>query len=191
MTQITGGKVSYGRTAKVAEYESKRADVELVFAVGDGESHEEILDKVLILAQCKVLTLLGLPAEQLPTRTVVTEVVPAISAPAEPKATRRGRPPKAVEDAPAISTGEERVNHEEVKADPPIVPGIDDFETDGPAKITDADLSNALNRKNNEIKNGPKIRELVARFAGPQPKSARDIPQERRAEFLIELKALT
>lgn len=44
-TKITGGKVTYGLTVCPKQYESKRADVELVFGVGEDDSYEEIFDK--------------------------------------------------------------------------------------------------------------------------------------------------
>lgn len=38
MVQVTHGKVSYGRTIKTGDFESKRADVELAFSVEEGAS---------------------------------------------------------------------------------------------------------------------------------------------------------
>lgn len=45
--QITGGKASYGRTVQVAQYESKRSDVELTFSLSEGEELGGTLAEVL------------------------------------------------------------------------------------------------------------------------------------------------
>lgn len=44
-TKITGGKVTYGLTVCPKQYESKRADVELIFGVGEDDDYEAIFDK--------------------------------------------------------------------------------------------------------------------------------------------------
>lgn len=44
-TKITGGKVTYGLTVCPKQYESKRADVELVFGVGEDDDYEQIFDR--------------------------------------------------------------------------------------------------------------------------------------------------
>lgn len=44
-TKITGGKVTYGLTVCPKQYESKRADVELTFGVGEDDDYEAIFDR--------------------------------------------------------------------------------------------------------------------------------------------------
>lgn len=45
LTKITGGKVTYGLTVCPKQYESKRADVELTFGVGEDDDYEAIFDR--------------------------------------------------------------------------------------------------------------------------------------------------
>ena len=61
-----------------------------------------------------------------------------------------------------------------------------------PSKVTDEEMSGAITKKNKELGNPQKIRELVAKYA-PQdgnPHSFRDVDQAKRAAFITELKAL-
>jgi hypothetical protein len=44
-TKIIGGKVTFGLTVCPKQYESKRADVELAFSVGEDDSYEEMFDR--------------------------------------------------------------------------------------------------------------------------------------------------
>lgn len=61
-------------------------------------------------------------------------------------------------------------------------------------EITDADLNDAVQKKNGEINSsqnpgGPRIRKLVSEFIEDKSKQPilRDIPQAKRAEFLVKL----
>ena len=47
LTKITGGKVTFGLTVCPKQYESKRADVELTFTVGEGDGPVNALDAAL------------------------------------------------------------------------------------------------------------------------------------------------
>ena len=63
MPQITSGRVVYSRTVQPAQYESKRAEVELAFVVEDGESAEDAVDAVDAVAKIvkrKALEIVGL-----------------------------------------------------------------------------------------------------------------------------------
>ena len=53
MTQITGGRVVYGRTVQPAQYESKKSEVEFAFAVEDGAFSQEALDGIIKTAMEK------------------------------------------------------------------------------------------------------------------------------------------
>ena len=61
MTKITGGKVTYGLTLCPKQYESKRADVELTFTVGEGDSYDEVFDKASRAVINRVRVILDLP----------------------------------------------------------------------------------------------------------------------------------
>ena len=60
MPQITSGRVVYSRTVQPAEYESKRAEVELAFVVEDGESAEDAVSAVAKIVKRKALEIVGL-----------------------------------------------------------------------------------------------------------------------------------
>lgn len=48
---ITAGKVTYSRTIQVAQFEPKRAEVEISFEVADKEIFGELLDKAMDIAR--------------------------------------------------------------------------------------------------------------------------------------------
>ncbi len=55
--QITSGRVVYSRTVQPAQYESKRAEIELTFVLAEGEKLGDALDKTAELAKTKCLDL--------------------------------------------------------------------------------------------------------------------------------------
>jgi|ERR1700688_4150845 len=68
--------------------------------------------------------------------------------------------------------------------------GLEDFDALEPvATITDADLNDAVQKKNREIANPVAIRTTIAEFIAP-PGQLRQIKQEDRAAFLVKLVAL-
>ena len=75
MTKITGGKVTYGLTLCPKQYESKRADVELTFTVGEGDSYDEVFDKASRAVVNRVRVLVDLPklAEPAPKPAAKTD----------------------------------------------------------------------------------------------------------------------
>jgi hypothetical protein len=60
MAQITGGKITYARTIQPAQYESKRAEVELTFVLAEGEDLGNTLDDVARKVKTKALQMVGL-----------------------------------------------------------------------------------------------------------------------------------
>lgn len=60
MAKVMGGKVSFSRTVQPADYESKRAECELAFELGDGEAPEDALAEVGALVRGECLRLVGL-----------------------------------------------------------------------------------------------------------------------------------
>ena len=71
-TRIIGGKVTYGLTVCPKQYESKRADVELTFSVGEGDSYETIFDRASRAVINRARVLCDLP--ELGKKTPPTEV---------------------------------------------------------------------------------------------------------------------
>jgi hypothetical protein len=78
MSQITGGKVTYGRTVQPAQYESKKAEVEISFVIGEGEDIGDMLDRAAAMAEGKALELVGL-------RKAISPPVAAVSPQPTPK----------------------------------------------------------------------------------------------------------
>ena len=95
--------------------------------------------------------------------------------PCQPDAAEMVEEPKA-----QISTGDARV-------DPAQMPDeLDDASVD----ITDAQLADAAKQKNATLKDPVRIKALRDKYAGKTPSILSEIPQEKRAEFLAELKKM-
>lgn len=157
MGQITGGRVVYGRTVQPAQYESKRADVELTFVVAEGEDYGSWLAKVVTETVTKVHEIVGI-------KQTVTVGSPQVVLTEEKKP--RGRPAKAVapvEELGAVATTE--VMEKE---------------------ITDEELNDAVTKCVNHTKNAAAIRQLRNQYVTPGG-GVRDIPNEKRAAFIAEL----
>lgn len=200
---LTAGKITYGRTVQPAQYESKKAEVEICFvAADDGSDFDALLKQAGEIAMSKAHEMVGLKAapkaaaasEAKPERTKADLEREAVAAAANPPkaaepaaATVRGkRPPaqKKAEEAPQIRTnpenrgdglfGEEDDFSGDVSPEVPV------------AEITDADLQAACQKKNAAIKNPVAIRGLIAKFG----LNMNSIPQDKRAEFLQALEEL-
>ena len=177
MPQITGGKISYGRTIKTGDYESARSDAEFSFVVSEGEDFEKIADIAKAQAHGKVHDLLRLKTEPLAAAKPPTDKDKAAE-----KTAKTAEKPAAKPPAPAT-------------ADPAAIDVVvedDPLGAVAPSKVTDEEMSGAITKKNTALGNPQKIRELVAKYA-PQdgnPHSFRDVDQAKRAAFITELKAL-
>lgn len=201
MAQVTGGKFHYLRVVKDDEFGIKREfAAELSFSVGENESPDEIS---AFVAQ-KVV---DITHEKLRIRSAAQAGATAAEVQAKPGSPPLA-PPPAVAPAPvndkerlAVEAGLTVIPAEPKKAKkaPKIeaAPAEDDLsalfgEPEKPAAkpVTDKELNDAVQAKNATLKNPPKIVNLKEAFAGPLPKALRDIPQDRRAEFLIQLAAL-
>lgn len=210
MGDITGGEVAYGRTVKVAEYESKRADVKLSFSAENGK-YQQVLDLAMDVAVAKCHDMLGLPSPRLrpieaaPQNAAADQVAEA--APQSPLGTavmdrpRRGRPPKAktenldptdphAADAAAAMPEEKTAAPAAKATDPEDVMGAPEEWDAAPREVSDADLQAACASTNQRTKQPTAIRALIAKFAGPAPKNVRDVPQPVRQQFLDELAKL-
>jgi hypothetical protein len=181
MEGLTGGYVIFGKTVKTGDYENEKSEVRLDF------SDPNVLDAAGALAQAKTMELLG-KTKRAPK---VSEPAPAdkTSVTGDDKVIRRGpgRPPKVETATPAADPAAIDVVTTVAPAEP-----ADDLLTaaaEPVATITDADLVAALNRKVGQTKNAIAIKQVIGRYVTP-PKSAKEIPQEKRAEFLAEIEKL-
>ncbi len=211
MAQITSGSITYGRTVQPAQYESKKAEATFAFAVGEGESYEEIVAEAMALATGKVHEMVGLNAAKVTAdavapksrmgrppnpanaarQPVVNEKEIAAAKMAAEAAAKKAAPvADELDDTPAISTGAERVDPAQAQAE--LNDDLDDIlgAAEEVKPITDKDLTDQVTRVNAKIKNATAIRQLVAKFAGAPPKQMKDIPQNKRAEFLEALNGL-
>lgn len=218
MAQVTGGKIFYSQTRQAAQFEPKKAEVELSFVVGEGESYEQIAKVAEDFAIAKVQEMIGAKAAPAPKTVQAAPPKPAVDA--APKASKdvdttpvagkeayaaaqkasvpaagKKTPPKAaakVEEKPQISTQPEN------RADPDDMSDVATSDDDilgsavvveVPTTISDQDLTSAITKVNQKLNNTVIIRQLVATFVQP-PKGSRDIPQEQRAEFIEKLNGL-
>lgn len=216
MAQITGGLVSVedSKPHSNDEYGRKKVRVDLSFAVGDGEDYGQVFDLASEAASNRVLSLLngtalrvvttggenlagngttdGEPAPARKRRRTAAEIAAdnALALAAHPKgdpASMVDDEPPAPEDDPANVGGDE----------PKDPAGLDDFsiepEETGDEPITDAALNAAVQRKNAELGDPEAIRAVIKLY-NPDPTKAfqlREIPQDKRAEFITKLGGLT
>lgn len=189
---ITGGSVTYGRTVQPAQYESKKAEVTIHFAVEDGASDaaiEEVKAKAATMAQQTALELVGMAAEAKPTtgkRTSKPAAEPKPEVKAEGNKEAAAAKMNAADAAkkPNISTGEER--KDPAQADPD---GLDDALDLGTAakEISDKDLTDTVSRVNGVIKDPGKIKAVRSKYTTG---AIATIAKDKRAAFVAEIEAL-
>jgi len=119
--QITGGKVTFGRSVQPAQYETKKAEVEITFTLAEGEALGDTLNHAASVAQDKALEMVGLKKAVSSNGTGTTTASQsssgttggkegyaaaqaAANAPKpEPAPARRGRPPNPDKPKPAAA----------------------------------------------------------------------------------------
>jgi hypothetical protein len=210
MGQITHGVVKYSRTLNLGDYNSKKADVEIGFQVAEGESHDKMLNLASSIAVNKaeeILTGKAAPAaaasvgpvgggnavmsdddkKRLAAADAAAKKKAKEDAAAAAKTAKAAKAPPAVDDdfgdeptgtGAAPAAGDEDLND---------LLGDDVTATAPP--VTDKDLLEAVQKKNGEIKSAPAIRNLLGKYVAA-PGQLKDIPAEKRAAFLAELKTL-
>jgi hypothetical protein len=211
--QITGGRVVYGRTVQPAQYESKKAEVEITFVLAEGEDLGDSLDKAAAYAMSKGQEMVGVKPATKPARSAMAEdgarAEAAEAAVVLDKRTKEGKEAaKAAaaaamnakdagkkpdtealpEDKPAISTTPEN------RVDPNDTSFLDEG-SEEPAVITDKELHDAAGKKNTVLMKthgnaAPAMIKALKNEYAPLPKQLKDIAQDKRAEFLKRLEAL-
>jgi hypothetical protein len=193
---ITSGRVVFSRKVAPAQYESKSAEVELTFILAEDEELGNALDVVGHQAKAKALELVGLKSSAEATPAPLAEKVDQRTKDAKKAAAA------ASMNAKDASTKPTTVSLALVHSQPAVPAssqevGLDDEfqELDVAPPITDADMTKACSEKNQKLqaKHGAAsptmIKALRAEFV-PAPGQLKDIPQEKRAEFLKRLEAL-
>lgn len=210
---ITGGKVTFGRTVQPAQYESKKAEVEIAFAVEDGASDDAVtalVDKAAHMARGKALELVGMTAEAKPAATraskpateakaditkttTAKETKPAGKSKAEleaelaAKLNAKGDELPGTEAKPQISTGGERKDPAQKSADPDGLEDVLDLKEGQVKEFTDADLTDVVSRVNGVIKDPQKIKAVRAKYTTG---AIATIGKEHRAKFVADIEAL-
>jgi hypothetical protein len=208
MTSIQGGKVTYGRTVKTGDYENKRADVEIMFNVEEGQDADTALDIAATMAKDKIHQMLGIIVKSAP---VVTNT-PRAGETAEQTAVRSApRGDKEAAAAAAMNGADAKPTPKVPKApkaaapkaeptpepapEPKAADPVDDFDSAEEPEITDTQLTAEASRKNKELQETHQgaapamIRKLIGEFVGAG-KQMKDIEQAKRAEFLRRLKEM-
>lgn len=198
---IVAGKVVIGRTTKPADYESKKAEIELSFALPENSTDEHAnaaIHAVTALALSHVHGILGLapqPAGAAPAKPAAAgkkgKTEPAGTTTTGVKVENAGPTEAAAKLEASLPGAEESSTHlpDDVLGLGTEGDGLDDLLGAAPQPVTDEELTSAITRKNAEIKNPQAIRGLIGKYVAP-PKQARDIPAEVRHKFLEELGGL-
>jgi hypothetical protein len=191
MTQITGGSTRFMRRVQVAQYEPKEAEVTLTFAVSDGDDYHHIAAtagaEALTLTECM---LAGKFAPQA-AKEAVAQSAPVEHKPTSHKKTTKTEPvkeaakadPSAVED---LSAMEAEVNAEvnAAAADPSAM-----TEETVVQEIPDKTLVDACSAASKLTQNSDVIRAIISGYVAP-PGRVANIPQDKRAEFLLKLQTV-
>ena len=194
---ITGGEATYSRMVRPADFENKSATVKFVITDdgnGTNGDAEGIVHAALQLARDHVHAALGL-------KTTAPDAKPPLAKEAKSK------PEKTKADLAAEVLAKAAGGMDVVTAQPaekvvptpptdsaPVTAAIDDIggELTGEAgPITDAHLQDAITKANaaTDLKLTPKIKQLIATYAG-EGKRSHQIPTEKRKAFVTELDAL-
>lgn len=197
--QIMGGKVTYARTVQPAQYESKKAEVEISFTLSDGEEMGDSLDRAGNWAMDKCHEMIGLkkPAPVTATAEKIAEKVEAIAegvrAAAEaPKDTKPKGKTQAEKDA-AKAEAAAKMNGKKATAPLPDPDALPDEPTqaissgdervspeDNDTSFLDEPSTPAREIKDTELYEaaGKKNKELMPKHAGASPAMIKALVQK-------------
>jgi len=178
------------RRVQVAQYEPKEAEVTLTFAVSDGQEHTAIASQAaheaMYLTECMLTGKIAPPAKE-----AVVQSAPVEHKPVSHKKTTKSEPakepvktdPSAVED---LSAMEAEVNAEvnATAADPSAM-----TEETVVQEIPDKTLVDACSAASKATQNSDAIRAIISGYVAP-PGRVANIPQDKRAEFLLKLQTV-
>lgn len=213
---ILGGVVRYEDGVKTTTGDqfspTRKVSVELNFAVPEdpGIDADSVVQEVLDKAQSFVQIKLGLKVATVAAKTVVVQTTTPTPAVEGPK--KRGPKPKPVVVQVPLTEGDKsllRAAGEDwdtgnsaasvavptTVASDPIASGVEEDWDAAPevVEITDKTLNDKVQVKNGTLKNPLKIRQLIGSFMADSTRAPvlREIPQEKRQEFLDRLEALS
>lgn len=201
MARITGGEFVYERKTAPAQYESKTARATIAFVVAD-EDTADVAQDIFDRARDEAVKNVGI---LLRTKLDLIERTEEPRGPGRPKGAPN-RPKVPAEPVHQTTKEPLGAGHVVDVTDPDPTPAstggttssggaldLPDDPTVGAAvvPVTDAVLMEKIMQKNAALMKPAAIRALVATYAGPAPKTARDVPAEKRPAFLLELEALS
>lgn len=197
--QIMGGKVTYARTVQPAQYESKKAEVEISFTLSDGEEMGDSLDRAGNWAMQKCHEMVGITKTVPVTATAeklaekVEAIAEGVKAAAETQKETKGKGKTQAEKDAAKAEAAAKMNGKKAAAplpDPEDLPneptqaissgdervGPEDNDTsflDEPStparEIKDTELYEAAGKKN---------KELMPKHAGASPAMIKALVQK-------------
>lgn len=194
---ITGGTIKYGETRKMADFENKRADVELSFNLPD-----EVMGATEVSERIREVS--GMAKNQCLSMFRDVGMSPALAAPFKNEATleptkphsRRAPKMPVQEVPPAENTASNLRNDAAAILEEAVTQVIPDLDlAPGVTLITDAEIMDAVSKRQQEVRNPVSVRKLLADVltsAGVKcpPGRVVDIPQDKRQEFLDGLKLI-
>ncbi len=190
MPDIASGKFLYGRTKNLGDFNSKKVEIELAFAV-ENNDHTTALNNVsrIAISACEAI----LEGKAVPAfLQAANAAAPAAPAAGGDKAALAAKALAGEQEVAAPKTRAKKPPKEEpVKVAEEVTDdaGLDDLLDAPAAEITDADIQAKIVKRAQDTKNAPAIRLLVGKYVTP-PKRATDIPQELRPKFVAELEAV-
>jgi hypothetical protein len=214
MGRITGGELRFLRRIQAAQFEPKEAEARIAFAVDEGEDAEQTMFVVRMAVEKQVQHMLGQAGATVGSNSQVeADGGNSPTVQAAPAARGRGRPPGspnrprvdgkplpdptdlpgeaptsvALSENQGNGTGTQTKNSDPTALDPTVAAVVE---------ITDAVLQDRVTKHNAALiakgvdTPAAKIKALIGTYTGGPPKTARDIPQDKRAGFLLELEKI-
>lgn len=209
--QIVSGRVVFARSVQPAQYETKKAEVEIAFILAEGEQLGDSLDIAGLLAKVKVLEMVGLKSATAEAASTagLKAVASAVEEPKDPTKPPKVKPQKeaaaAAMNAKDTSTRATTAGPAEKPSKPAETASStasdpdDALFADAPAAadpISDQDLTKAASDACKRLipahdgAAGAMVKALRDKFITPPGTRVSDIPQGKRAEFLKQLEAL-
>lgn len=183
---ITNGSVTFGRTIKTADYESKKGEITLHFTIDEGEAVEVAIDGIARNAQQHVLRLLAQP-----------EVI-SDRDPSEPKKATKREPrheiaDKAVKQALAETRAEPTAEEFDPLMAAPAAKEFDPLMAAPAAKaepeITDGDLGQIVNETRSRGVSPETIKKIRDNYTAKPGMVFATLDQPARRKAVAELRA--
>lgn len=204
VAQITGGTLKYGETRKIADFENKRADVELSFNVAENDSSEDALNHVKSLAKRHCYDMLN-QAMQVKAPTIApVELIGVEPGGIGPKVHNKRAPkmptPEHLGSAAIIAAKIAEITPKVVEINLPdpatLVDPISEICVNPVLAIhgkiiTDEELMDATSKTQQNVRNAIGIRKLIAEMGVKVPPGrVIEIPQLLRQDYLDKLKLI-